>query len=93
VPPRPLPAELTADDGGPVRLHVPDLLSASPARVAVDGGAPRPVLGWAGPWPVQQRWWATGRAEASRVQVVLDGGEALLLLFRDGRWWVIGEYD
>jgi protein ImuB len=42
---------------------------------------------------VQQRWWATGRAEASRVQVVLDDGEALLLLFRDGRWWVIGEYD
>ncbi len=93
VPPRPLPAELTAADGGPVRLHVPDLLSDSPARVEVDGGAPRPVLGWAGPWPVQQRWWATGRAEASRVQVVLDDGEALLLLFRDGRWWVIGEYD
>jgi protein ImuB len=93
VPPQPLPAELTAADGSPVLLRAPDLLFGLPATVAVDGGAPRRVQGWAGPWPVQQRWWATGRAEASRLQVALDDGGALLLLFRDGRWWVIGEYD
>ncbi|WP_246122848.1 DNA polymerase Y family protein [Pseudonocardia cypriaca] len=93
VPPRPLPAELTAADGSPILLGAPDLLFGLPASVAVDGGEPRRVEGWAGPWPVQQRWWATGSAEASRLQVTLNDGEALLLLFREGRWWVIGEYD
>jgi protein ImuB len=92
VPPQPLPAELTATDGSPVLLRAPDLLSAPPAHVVVDGGEPRRVSGWAGPWPVQQRWWAAGSAEASRLQVILDDGEALLLLAREGKWWVIGQY-
>ncbi|GAA5112767.1 hypothetical protein GCM10023320_07490 [Pseudonocardia adelaidensis] len=93
VPPQPLPAELTAADGSPVLLRAPDLLYGLPAAVAVDGGELRQVLGWAGPWPVRQRWWAAGSAEASRLQVGLHDGEALLLLHREGRWWVIGEYD
>jgi protein ImuB len=93
VPPRPLPAELTAADGSPVRLEAPDLLTAAPRHVVVDSGAPLEVLGWAGPWPVQQRWWAPGSAAASRLQVSLGDSGALLLLCREGRWWVIGEYD
>lgn len=93
VPPQPLPAELTGADGSPVLLRAPDLLFGLPASVAVDGGDPRQVQGWAGPWPVRQRWWAAGSAEASRLQVRLRDGEALLLLHREGRWWVIGEYD
>jgi protein ImuB len=93
VPPQPLPAQLTAADGSPVSLRAPDLLFGLPAAVAVDGGEPRRVEGWAGPWPVRQRWWAAGSAEASRLQVCLDDGEALLLLAREGRWWVIGQYD
>ena len=93
VPPQPFPAELTTADGGPVLLRAPDLLSAPPGHVVVDGGEPRRVQGWAGPWPVQQRWWAVGSAEASRLQVTLDDGEALLLLAREERWWVIGQYD
>jgi protein ImuB len=93
VPPQPLPAELTAADGSPVLLRAPDLLFGLPASVAVDGDEARQVQGWAGPWPVRQRWWAAGSAEASRLQVCLHDGEALLLLFREGRWWVIGEYD
>ncbi|MGH3588265.1 MAG: DNA polymerase Y family protein, partial [Pseudonocardia sp.] len=88
----PLPVELVAVDGSPVRLTAPDLLSAVPQHVAVDGGEPRPVTGWAGPWPVRQRWW-TGNPEASRLQVVVDDGEALLLLASGGRWWLTGRYD
>jgi protein ImuB len=93
VPPQPLPAALTAADGSPVLLPAPDLLSAPPRQLAVDGGPARRVLGWAGPWPVQQRWWAPGSAASSRLQVAVHDGEALLLLAREGRWWVIGEYD
>ncbi|HYH28752.1 MAG TPA: hypothetical protein VD903_00055, partial [Pseudonocardia sp.] len=93
VPPHPLPAELVAADGSPVLLSAPDLLSAPPEHIVVDGGRPQRVPGWAGPWPVQQRWWASGGSGASRLQVTVDDGEALLLLARGGRWWLIGRYD
>lgn len=93
VPPQPLPAELSDADGAAVRLVEPDRLSASPHRLVVDGGGARTVQGWAGPWPVQQRWWAPDADESSRVQVVGEDGVAFLLVARDGRWWVAGIYD
>jgi protein ImuB len=93
VPPQPLLVALLDAAGQPVRLTAPDLLSAPPQHLAIDGGARRPVQGWAGPWPLRQRWWAPDAVDGSRLQVALDDGTALLLLVREGRWWVIGIYD
>ena len=93
VPPEPLPAELRCAAGDPVLLAAPDLLTAAPHALAVDGGPPLDVRGWAGPWPVWRRWWAPEGAAASRLQVVLVDGSAHLLIARDGRWWVVGVYD
>jgi protein ImuB len=92
VPPDPLPVRLLDADGEPVRLAAPDRLTADPHRVVMDGGPDREVLGWAGPWPVEPRWWA-GAEPGARVQVALDGGAAVLLLHQDDRWWVTGVYD
>jgi protein ImuB len=93
VPLEPPPAELLDEAGQAVLLTAPDLLSAPPHRVAVDGGRWRAVRGWAGPWPVRQRWWTPEGLDGSRVQVACDDGAALLLLAHDGRWWVTGVYD
>jgi protein ImuB len=93
VPPDPLPAQLCDAAGRPVHLAVPDLLTAPPHTLAVDGGAPEEVRGWAGPWPVWQRWWAPDGTAGSRLQVVRADGAAFLLVARDGRWWVTGVYD
>lgn len=91
VPVEPLPAEPLDAGGAPVGLAAPDRLTAAPHRVVV-GGAAREVRGWGGPWPLEQRWW-TGAGPASRMQLALDDGTALLLAHRDGRWWVVGVYD
>lgn len=92
---RPVQAAVLDRRGMPVRLTERGELSAPPCRVAVDGGALRPVTGWAGPWPLDERWWAPeGQGPRARVQVVL-GEEALLLLCRTElkpRWVVEGEY-
>ncbi len=92
VPAQPVPADLLDAAGGPVRLAEPDLLSAPPARLAVagQGGA---VRGWAGPWPVAQRWWSPDGRAGSRLQVLCADGTAYLLRIEDGRWWVVGVYD
>ena len=93
VPPQPLPAELRDAAGAPVLLNAPDVLSAPPHEVEVDGGSPRAVRAWAGPWPLQQRWWTPDAVAGSRVQITTADGEALLLLVSEGRWWVTGVYD
>jgi protein ImuB len=93
VPSAPLPAELHDAAGRPVRLTAPDLLTAPPHAITVDGGPAGEVSGWAGPWPVWQRWWTPAGAAGSRLQVVRADGAAFLLLARDGRWWVTGVYD
>ncbi len=93
VPPEPLPALVHDASGEPVRLFGPDALAAPPVRIAVDGRTPANVVGWAGPWPVWARWWTPEAVSAAWVQVVLDDGTALLLVAREGGWWVAGIYD
>ena len=93
VPPDPLPAALCDAAGQPVLLAGPDLLTAPPHTLAVDDEPPVEVRGWAGPWPVVQRWWAPGSVVGSRLQVLRADGTAFLLFARAGRWEVTGAYD
>jgi protein ImuB len=71
-----VPAEVLDATGRPVSVTDRYVLDAPPARVAVAGARALPVLGWAGPWPVDQRWWdpAVGW-QGSRLQVVLGEAE------------------
>jgi protein ImuB len=84
----------------PVRVDERQMISAEPAWVAMEGHRAFPVRGWAGPWPVDQRWWDAAGWRGSRIQVVLagtdedaEGETALLLVYREGRWTVAGRYD
>ncbi|HIZ37884.1 MAG TPA: DNA polymerase Y family protein, partial [Candidatus Ruania gallistercoris] len=49
------------------------------------------VTGWAGPWPVVERWW-TGQADRHYLQVT-GAGHALLLAGDADGWWIEGIYD
>lgn len=51
------------------------------------------VTGWAGPWPVVQRWWGDGGSRQVYLQAVLAGGQAVLLALRDGVWRLEALYD
>ena len=68
--------------------------SAAPARLSVDGGPWVEVAGWAGPWPVDERWWdPPAHRRRARFQVVGADGRAHLLAVENGRWWVEATYD
>ncbi|WP_413450254.1 DNA polymerase Y family protein [Georgenia phoenicis] len=77
--------------GAPVTVDGRVRLSGEPARV-VDDDAGREVVGWAGPWPMWERWWGKGRRRAW-LQVELDDGVAQLLALESGTWWLEGVYD
>lgn len=54
------------------------------------------VTGWAGPWPVDERWWdADNAVVCARLQVVAQAEQprAFLLVWLGGRWKVEATYD
>ncbi|MGV9767561.1 DNA polymerase Y family protein [Micromonospora tulbaghiae] len=94
VLPAPLPADVRDAAGEPVVVSARLAVSAAPARLTVGDGRPAEITGWAGPWPVDERWWAPAEARRrARFQVCLADGAALLLAVEGGRWLVEAIYD
>lgn len=83
---------LLGADGLPVQVDARLELSAEPATLH-RGQATHVVDGWAGPWPVVQRWWGPHPERAVYLQAVTDEGHALLLALRGGAWTVEARYD
>ena len=93
VYPGTLEARVTDEDGRAVTVTGRCIVSAPPAALAVDGDPPRPVTGWAGPWPLSERWWDPAAAcRRARFQLQTDDGRAWLAAVQDGRWQVEAGY-
>ncbi|WP_343710478.1 DNA polymerase Y family protein, partial [Mycobacterium sp.] len=88
------PVEVLDAQGNPIRVTSRGMFSADPAQVDGAGHRGR-LLWWAGPWPVDERWWDpehTG-GRTARAQVLLEGECALLLCYRHRRWYLEGRYE
>jgi protein ImuB len=94
VPAHPLPVAVLDEDGVPVGVTARLELTGVPAALRIDRREPVAITGWAGPWPVDERWWASGEARRrARFQVLLADGRALLLVLTGGLWLVEADYD
>jgi protein ImuB len=94
VPLRPLAAVVLDDGGRPVGVSARLELTGDPASLMVERGELIAISGWAGPWPVDERWWAAGESRRhARFQVSLADGRALLLALAGGHWAVEAIYD
>ncbi len=95
-----LPRQIAVQDarGRPVAVDERGGLSAPPAVMVGAGpgatGARRELTAWAGPWPLEQRWWDAASARSTnRFQAVDGEGVAWLLVLDDEGWWAEGRYD
>jgi len=68
------------------------VVSGAPTRFRLDGSW-QPVVGWAGPWPVDESWWSEGGGHASRFQLVGADGRAWLMACGPQGWRVEAGYD
>ena len=90
----PLAAEVVGASGEAVGVTGRHVVTEPPARVSVDGGRWSAVVGWAGPWPVDERWWDPGtHRRRARFQALADDDRAWLLAVEAGRWWAEASYD
>ena len=90
--PAPLAVEVRSADGELVRVSARGMLSAPPATLVAGSGVEE-VVAWAGPWPVEERWWLPHARRAARFQIVAASGRACLVEVSGGRWWLTAEYD
>jgi protein ImuB len=92
VPPAPVPVELLAHDGSAVCVSGRGEVSAAPAELVV-GTSRHRIVAWAGPWPIEQRWWIPERSRRlARLQVVTERGDAHLVGVEQQRWSILATY-
>jgi protein ImuB len=89
----PVAVDVCDAGGNPLRVDGRGGLSGDPATVRIER-ATFAVTAWAGPWPVDERWWdaARGRRRA-RFQLVAGEGEVYLVALDRGRFLLEGRYD
>ena len=87
------PVTVVSDAGAAVSVDARGALSGTLAALS-SGGAMRAITAWAGPWPVDERWWdASSAVRCNRFQVVDDAGQAWLLVNEGESWWAEARYD
>ena len=91
---RPEPITVTDCGGDPVTVSGRGEASAAPWQVTDSKGGRRTVVSWAGPWPLDERWWRpSARRRQARFQLVLDDSSAHLCVLESGRWQREATYD
>jgi hypothetical protein len=86
-------AEVTDDTGNAVTVTGRCVVSAAPAWLAAEGEPPLRITGWAGPWPLSERWWDPAAARRrARFQLLTGDGRAWLAAVQDGRWLIEAAY-
>lgn len=100
--PHPLPATVFATrhavhvlsaSGESVLIDERGTISAAPAQFSANGSQVREIVAWAGPWPLDERWWSSAAQRAHRFQAVDSSGCAWLLVLDDSGWWAEARYD
>ncbi len=87
-----IPVELLDADGRSVMVAGRGDLVAKPVTLVI-GSRHHTVVAWAGPWPIEQRWWSPERARRlARLQVVTDDDAAYLVGVERQRWSILATY-
>lgn len=94
----PIPVRLCDPKGGDVMVSGRHELTGVPDSVRSDT-ATNTVLSWAGPWPVEERWWdPRRRRRMARMQVLVEDQrthlrKVLLLVVENKKWAVAATYN
>ena len=99
------PVHVFSADGRAVTIDGRDAPSAAPAQFSATGVELRRLTAWAGPWPIDERWWTTRDSTSPtgttvhpvgkswRFQIVDSTGCAWLLVLDASGWWAEARYD
>lgn len=91
----PVRCAVVAASGASIGIDEVGMLTADPVGFSPAAGREVvPVAAWAGPWPVEQRWWDDAAARSvNRLQLVDEAGRAWLVLLEHDTWMLEARYD
>lgn len=90
---QPVPVDLLDEHGRSVQVSGRGEVSAAPVEI-VTATQRSAITGWAGPWPVEQRWWHVDRSRrVARLQIVTDQGVAHLVGLEHQHWSIHATYS
>lgn len=95
----PSPVQVVDETGHPVRVTDRGAVVRPPARLGIGGNPLVVVTSWAGPWPVDERWWDPAtHSRVVRLQLVDVHGRAYLVAGEmtpeaAPQWALEGVYD
>lgn len=100
VPTVPRPVEVVDAEGTGVGvsgrgelLGVPVTMRFTDDDRRQGSGRSTTITAWAGPWPVDERWWDPERRQRqARLQLVTAEGDALLVTRQQHHWWLTAVY-
>ena len=85
--------DVTDEAGAAVTVTGRCVLSAAPTWLSADGEPPLRITGWAGPWPLSERWWDPAAARRrARFQLLTGDGRAWLAAVQGSRWLIEAGY-
>lgn len=101
--PAPLPAVVfqqaqqlivTDTDGQPVRVNGRGQIGGDPAHAQGELLGSHLIVGWGGPWFLDERWWDSARKNRqARFQLLLADGTAHLCVVQSEKWWLEASYE
>ncbi len=101
--PAPLPAVVfqqtqqlivTDAEGQPVRVNGRGQIGGDPAHIQGELLGSHLIVGWGGPWFLDERWWDPARKHRqARFQLLLADGTAHLCVVQSEQWWLEASYE
>jgi protein ImuB len=91
----PVGVEVIDADNRTVSVSGRGTASGTPT-VLVRGGRSHEIVSWAGPWPVDERWWDIRARRAARFQLLVTASVGLRAYLAEvvaGQWWLVAEYQ
>jgi protein ImuB len=90
---RPVGIVVLAADGSDVHVSGRGVVSSAPATVRLEAACEEELVAWAGPWPLEERWWDAARSRrAARFQLLTGSGRLLLAVVERQQWYLAAEY-
>jgi len=90
----PVSIEVVDSQSRTVRVDARALVSAEPSQMRVQNSEWEHIQSWAGPWPLDERWWNADRQRRrARFQLVVSSGTARMVAVEGGHWWLEATYD
>jgi protein ImuB len=94
------PAALRVLSGDETSGWIPGAMPGAGDHDEPSGGSRRTAPGdvqvvtaWAGPWPIEERWWDPTRARRlAGFQVTVEAGAAYVVVAERRRWWITAIY-